>query len=64
MARTRFEVLSTSATAAVLDLGCNGFDDDCSADTPDEGDGDADGFSACVDCDDAIPEPPPKRQSR
>jgi hypothetical protein len=40
----------------MAETGCNGIDDDCSVDTPDEGDGDGDGFSACIDCDDTDPE--------
>ena len=35
------------------EVGCNGIDDDCTADTPDGDDVDADGFSACDDCADA-----------
>ena len=36
----------------MAEVGCNGLDDDCNADTTDESDVDGDGFSACDDCDD------------
>jgi hypothetical protein len=34
------------------ETGCNGLDDDCNAETLDEGDGDEDGYSVCEDCND------------
>ncbi|MDP2309277.1 MAG: putative metal-binding motif-containing protein [Pseudomonadota bacterium] len=39
----------------VVELQCNGVDDDCAAETPDGADVDADGYSACEDCADAEP---------
>jgi nitrous oxidase accessory protein NosD len=37
------------------EIGCNGVDDDCRADTADEIDFDADGVGECSDCDDSNP---------
>ena len=41
---------------------CNGLDDDCSADTPDEVDADGDGFLSCEDCDDNDPDRNPSAE--
>lgn len=41
-----------SVNADRLEVACNGFDDDCNSDTPDEIDYDEDGVAACDDCDD------------
>jgi hypothetical protein len=38
------------------EVACNGADDDCDVDTPDEADLDGDGFLSCEDCDDDDPE--------
>jgi hypothetical protein len=40
----------------VAEVGCNGVDDDCDADTPDGDDVDADGFTSCDDCADSVAE--------
>jgi hypothetical protein len=37
------------------EVGCNGMDDDCRAETPDEIDFDEDGVGECTDCDDSNP---------
>jgi hypothetical protein len=41
---------------AANEIGCNGEDDDCNVATPDEFDGDGDGYFSCEDCDDDDPE--------
>lgn len=43
---------SALLSPGVSDTPCNGIDDDCDPETPDEPDADGDGFGACHDCDD------------
>ena len=38
------------------EIACNGWDDDCNAETEDEADVDEDGFASCDDCDDLNPD--------